>query len=109
MRGSHDLPYLRFDRPADRLEGARTLPYLAYEARGAQLLAQDAESGEAMSYVICRMDRRRPSYVTPAGSEKSYTRDLAKARRFPTREAAQAEACENEEVRNLYLEARFQQ
>lgn len=59
-----------------------------------------------MSYVICRMDRRRPTYAAPAGSKLSYTRELSKARRYPTREAAEADCCGNEEVRNLYTEAR---
>jgi hypothetical protein len=46
--------------------------------------------------------RRRPDgplmYVAVSGSESSYTRNLDRARRFPTREAAQRDACDNESV-----------
>ena len=48
-------------------------------------------------FIIRRQDQRG-GYVAEPGSAKSYTRDRAKARRFPTREAAQAEACGNEVV-----------
>ena len=37
-------------------------------------------------------------FVCPAGSEKSYASDLAKARIYPTREAAEADKCGNESV-----------
>ncbi len=50
-----------------------------------------------MSYIIRRLDQGG-GYVAPAGSVKSYTPDPMKARRFETKEAAQADACENEQV-----------
>lgn len=37
-------------------------------------------------------------YVAVHGSRYNYTRDLAKARTFPTLEAAQAECCPGNEV-----------
>lgn len=37
-------------------------------------------------------------FVASPGSLSSYTRDILKARRFPTKEAAQADACGNEYV-----------
>lgn len=37
-------------------------------------------------------------YVTRPGSAKAYSPDIRKARVFPTREAAQADACGNESV-----------
>lgn len=37
-------------------------------------------------------------FVAPAGSHKSYTSNIRKARRFSSREAAQADACGNERV-----------
>lgn len=47
-------------------------------------------------YVIKRLDQGG-GYVTPPGSRGSYTRNLAEARTFYTRDAAQAECCpENE-------------
>lgn len=38
-------------------------------------------------------------FVAPPGREKSYTPDLTQARIFPTREAAEAERC----VENEYI------
>jgi len=35
-------------------------------------------------------------YVSPPGSARSYTRDKAAARRYPTAAAAAADACGNE-------------
>jgi hypothetical protein len=46
-------------------------------------------------YVILRQGGQ-PYYVNQPGSGKSYTRDKFKARRFDTREAAQADCCGNE-------------
>lgn len=47
-------------------------------------------------FVLQRTDGK---FVTPPGSEHSYTFDLMKARTFPTREAADADRCvENERV-----------
>jgi hypothetical protein len=37
-------------------------------------------------------------YVTPPGSEKSYTHDIANARIFSTREKAEAERCVENEI-----------
>jgi hypothetical protein len=45
-------------------------------------------------YVI----KRGNEYVAPAGSHKSYTKKLENARTFPTRAAAEADACGNESV-----------
>lgn len=48
-----------------------------------------------MSYVIKRDD---DFFVAPAGMHKSYTRYLQKARRFRTKEAAEADCCEEGET-----------
>lgn len=37
-------------------------------------------------------------WVAPAGSRKSYTHNRAKARRYPNREAAEADRCVENEV-----------
>ena len=50
-------------------------------------------------YIIQSRDTGR--YVAYPGSESSYTRDILKARRFATREQAQADACGNERVIDL--------
>lgn len=50
-----------------------------------------------MSYVIRRIDQGG-GYVAPPGSPKSYTRSKAAARRYPTREAAEADRCVENEV-----------
>lgn len=52
-----------------------------------------------MKYVLRRAGDN--SYVTPAGSAKSYTKDVTKARIFTTREEAVREQCENETIVNL--------
>ena len=53
-----------------------------------------------MNYIIMRQDG---AFVTPSGSASSYTRDILKARKFATREAAERERCpENESVVSLY-------
>lgn len=49
-----------------------------------------------MNYILKRHSDGR--YVARSGSTSSYTKDLREARRFPTREAAAAEACDNESV-----------
>lgn len=48
-----------------------------------------------MSYVLVRDDG---AFCAPPGQKRSYTRDLTKARQFPTREAADRERCENESI-----------
>lgn len=49
-----------------------------------------------MGYVLRRTDGK---FVTPSGSEHSYTSDLMKARIYPTRDAADTDRCvENESV-----------
>lgn len=45
-------------------------------------------------YVI----KRGSEYVAYPGAAKSYTRSLEQARKFPTRAAAEADACGNETV-----------
>ena len=51
-----------------------------------------------MSYVIKRIDQGG-GYLAPPGSRHSYTKSLANARAFSTREKAEAErCCENEVV-----------
>jgi hypothetical protein len=47
-------------------------------------------------YVLQRHEDSK--FVAPPGSEQSYTRDITKARRFATVEAAMAEKCGNEDV-----------
>lgn len=47
-------------------------------------------------YVLKRNEDGK--YVAPAGSKSSYTTKLEKARTFPTREAAERDACGNERV-----------
>ena len=52
-----------------------------------------------MVYVIQRAKGDGGGYVAPPGSVHSYTRRLEHARRYPTREAAEADLCpENERV-----------
>lgn len=50
-----------------------------------------------MGYVIKRTDQGG-GYVTPSGSEHSYTRSLEHARIFSTRAEAAGHACSNERV-----------
>lgn len=38
------------------------------------------------------------TFVAPSGAKKSYTPDRLRARRFPTKEAAEADSCGNERV-----------
>jgi hypothetical protein len=45
-------------------------------------------------YVLIRNDDGK--FVAPDGSEHSYTRDLTKAKAFPSKEAAESQACGNE-------------
>lgn len=49
-----------------------------------------------MMYVLRNVDNGK--YVAPSGSTNSYTERLQNARVFPTREAAQADACGNDRV-----------
>lgn len=53
-----------------------------------------------LGYVI--QNRGTGGYVNWPGHDKSYTRNILSARRFPTREAAEAECCGNERVVSLY-------
>ena len=48
-------------------------------------------------YVLLRTDQSG-GYVTPAGSHKSYTHDIAKAQTFTTREAANKNRCIGNEI-----------
>lgn len=57
-------------------------------------------------YVIKRTDQGR-GYVTPPGSAHSYTRDLREARTFTTKEAANRERCEGNEI-SVPLETELQ-
>ena len=50
-----------------------------------------------MKYLLKRTDQGG-GYVAPAGSAKSYTHNINRARRFDTREAAEAERCPGNEV-----------
>lgn len=50
-----------------------------------------------MSYILCRTNDRG-GYVAPAGSKRSYVRNIAFARVFITREEAEAERCVENEV-----------
>lgn len=52
-----------------------------------------------MSYILRRNEDGK--FVAPPGSPKSYVAGPLAARRFPTHEAAQAEACGNETVVDL--------
>jgi hypothetical protein len=45
-------------------------------------------------YVLIRNEDNK--FVAPDGSQHSYTRDLTKAKIFPSKEAAQSQACSNE-------------
>lgn len=47
-----------------------------------------------MSYVLVNNDNGR--YVAPGGQESSYTTKLEHAKTYPTREAAEKDACGNE-------------
>ena len=48
------------------------------------------------AYYLKRMPQG--DYVTPAGSEKSYTKDIRKARQFFSMEEASRERCTGNEV-----------
>jgi hypothetical protein len=47
-----------------------------------------------MSYVLRR--KEDGAYVAPSGRAKSYTKNEHDAKRFPTKEAAEQDACGNE-------------
>lgn len=55
-----------------------------------------------MPYVVRKHrgagERKPARYVAQPGSKRSYTTRLQNARVFPTREAAQADACGNESI-----------
>lgn len=48
-------------------------------------------------YIVIRTDQGG-GYLAPAGSHHSYTKSLTRARTFASKEAAEAECCENERV-----------
>lgn len=50
-----------------------------------------------MAFLIKRTDQGG-GYVAPPGSAKSYTHSKERARRFPTRAAAEADRCPGNEV-----------
>lgn len=50
-----------------------------------------------MAFLLRRTDQGG-GYVAPQGSRKSYTPHRAKARRYPTREAAEADRCPGNEA-----------
>lgn len=50
--------------------------------------------------IVCTEGRNVNQYVTFVG-EKSYTRDLRKAARFPSEAAAKFNCCENERVSTI--------
>lgn len=50
-----------------------------------------------MTYILRRTDQGG-GYVAQPGSHNSYTKDPLKARRFPTREAAERDRCPGNEV-----------
>jgi hypothetical protein len=50
-----------------------------------------------VSYILKRIDQRG-GYVAPPGSLNSYTPNIIGARRFPTREAAEADRCVENEI-----------
>ena len=52
-----------------------------------------------MNQYVLRLNEgaRTGWYVAPAGSERSYVKDLRKARRYKTREAAEKDRCEGNE------------
>lgn len=52
-----------------------------------------------MAYILRRNEDRK--YVATPGSRQSYTRNIEKARRFPSRQAAESDACGNESVIDL--------
>jgi hypothetical protein len=54
-----------------------------------------------MIYVLWNMDEKR--YVAPLGEVHSFTRYLTKARRFTSKEAAEAERCSNERIHSYEL------
>lgn len=56
-----------------------------------------------MPYILKKTEGGPKPYVAEAGSESSYTASKAKARRFATREAAEADACGNETA--VYVES----
>jgi hypothetical protein len=52
-----------------------------------------------MSFVIWNLSQRK--YVAPPGLKSSYTQFIHKARKFPSREAAEHECCGDEQVRKV--------
>ena len=50
-----------------------------------------------MTYILRRTDQGG-GYVAPSGSPSSYTRDPLRAKRYPTKEAAIADSCPENEV-----------
>jgi putative intracellular protease/amidase len=54
------------------------------------------EKGISPMYVLRRNEDGK--YVAPSGSKNSYTSKLENARRYPSKEVAEADACGNETV-----------
>jgi hypothetical protein len=52
-----------------------------------------------MRFVIWNLSQRK--YVAPLGLKSSYTQFIHKARTFPTRQAAEADCCGDERVREI--------
>lgn len=59
-----------------------------------------------MLYILRRttnLANGHPAYVARAGSEKSYTSSLARARVFQSKRAAESEKCGNEVIEKVSL------
>jgi hypothetical protein len=50
-----------------------------------------------MSYVIKRTDQGG-GFVSKPGGAKSYTKDMRQMRKYPTREAAETDRCQDNEI-----------
>lgn len=60
-----------------------------------------------MFYIIRRLDQGG-GYVSLPGSVKSYTKNPLEARQYPTREAAEADLCvDNEIIEPAFVRPRF--
>ena len=55
-----------------------------------------------MAYLIKRTDQGG-GYVAKPGSKNSYTKNPSSARRYPTKEAAEADRCRGNEVIVIFL------
>lgn len=55
-----------------------------------------------MYVIVCHGNGRFDGwFVAPGGSQHSYVKNLQDAKTWPTREAAQADACGNESVHHI--------